>query len=467
MENMKQIYTGRGVRIKNAALGLLCSAAMVSGMCPAASAFADQVENGIGQTGNELTIQALDQNSDYSASLKTETTTIGQGKTFKVTIEASTKDATKSALSCMQIELKYDSTKATLGTDNIAMNSSLKNPSYSDNGAGKVIIAFYDNAETSLTVATLTFTASSTQTGDFTVSISNAIAGASKQVEDKGVNYSTESTTIAIRNTSSLAEAVAAAEQVERGVYTQASWDVFQDALAKAKEQLENPGTQDAIDAALAALTQAQNALERADKTLFPDVSDSKAWYYNSVYRSVDLGLFKGYSNGNFGPNDTLNRADAANILWRYLDPAEAAAYVKSEAKNTTGMADVADAAYYTGAANWAVAKGIINGKSDGKGGRIFDPAGTITAEQLCVILFNATGAAEPSGTSKIDALADGSFISSWAKAACEWALENGVLSGYNNADGTKSLRPQEGVSRARTATILVNAIDNKVLVAG
>ena len=201
---------------------------------------------------------------------------------------------------------------------------------------------------------------------------------------------------------------------------------------------------------------------------VFPDVplpdSANKAWYSESVYTSVALGLFKGNSDGTFAPNTTLTRGQLAAVLWRYLDPDDAAAYDKASAKNETGMADVEDAAYYTGAANWAVKNGVITGKSDGNGGRIFDPNGQVTAEQLCVILYNATKAAAPEGTSKIDGLADGSSISTWAKNACEWSMENGVLSGYNNADGTKSLRPQEGVSRARTATILVNAIENGVL---
>ena len=179
------------------------------------------------------------------------------------------------------------------------------------------------------------------------------------------------------------------------------------------------------------------------------------------ISEASKLGLFSGYSDGTFGPNNTLTRGQLAVVLWRYLDPADAAAYDKASAKNETGMSDVADAAYYTGAANWAVENGVITGKDSGTR---FDPNGTVTAEQLCFVLYKAMKAKEPSGTGKIDALADGSSISSWARSACEWAMENGVLSGYNNADGTKSLRPQEGVSRARTATILVNAIDNGVL---
>ena len=196
-----------------------------------------------------------------------------------------------------------------------------------------------------------------------------------------------------------------------------------------------------------------------ATSKLFNDVQDSDAWFYTSVYQVVDLGLFKGYDGGDFGPNDTLTRAQAAVILWRYCAGGEG-----SGASNTTGMSDVADGAYYTAAANWAVENGIIKGKEDGNGGRSFDPDGTITAEELCVILANVTGGKAANGMDKVDSLADAAFVSSWAKAACEWALENGVLSGYENADGSRSLHPQESVFRARAAAILVNAINEGVL---
>ena len=235
-----------------------------------------------------------------------------------------------------------------------------------------------------------------------------------------------------------------------------------EEAATKAAELLEANYVTESNGIGIFAPSASWTAADHPEQATFPDVDDSQ-WYAKSIYRSVKLGLFSGYSDGTFGPNNTLTRGQLAVVLWRYLDPDDAAAYDKASAKNETGMSDVADAAYYTGAANWAVKNGVITGMDNGTK---FDPIGTVTAEQLCSILYKATKAEAPEGTSKVDALADSSSISSWAKKACEWAMENGVLSGYNNADGTKSLRPQEGVSRARTATILVNAISNNVLVA-
>ncbi|MDO4183199.1 MAG: leucine-rich repeat protein [Coriobacteriia bacterium] len=266
-------------------------------------------------------------------------------------------------------------------------------------------------------------------------------------------------------DTAALAAAVSAAQAVARGVYTQASWTTFQTALASAKAQLANPGTQAEVDAAAAALTAAQGALARADAKQFSDVTDPVGqWFYNSVYRAADLGLFSGYTDasgkptGLFGPMDPLTRGQFAVVLWRYFNPEEAAAY-KGQAANTSGMADVASNAYYTAAINWAVETGYIRGFNS----TTFGPEEKLSAEMLCVILCriqNGSGD-EASLPSRI---ADAGQVSTWAREGCAWALENGVLSGYDNDDGTRSLRPGEDIFRGRAATILVNAIDGGVL---
>ena len=199
----------------------------------------------------------------------------------------------------------------------------------------------------------------------------------------------------------------------------------------------------------------------------FPDVVNSNVWYFSSVYRAAEKGLVKGYGTGNFGPADTLTRAQAAVILWRFFDPEAEAAYVQADAKNETGMADVADAAYYTGAANWAVKNGVIKGEDDGNGGRAFNPNGTITREQLCTIMGNAAealcGATIEGGESTLANMPDASSVSTWATAKVAWSLGSGVINGAD-VDGTKYVQPQKAVTRAEMAAILMNAIDNDII---
>lgn len=77
------------------------------------------------------------------------------------------------------------------------------------------------------------------------------------------------------------------------------------------------------------------------------------AWYADAVDYTTSNGIMFGYGNSStFGPNDTMMRQDAAVMLFRWLAPEEAAKYNDPDAadavNNETGLADVADGAYYT-----------------------------------------------------------------------------------------------------------------------
>ena len=198
---------------------------------------------------------------------------------------------------------------------------------------------------------------------------------------------------------------------------------------------------------------------------LFTDVTDPSAWYYANVYKAANMGLIKGYSDGSFGPNKTLTRADAAVILWRYFDSTASSTDSKT-VSNTTGLSDVASGVYYTAAANWAVENGIITGKSTSQGKR-FDPSGPITREQLCVVVANAAkkfkGATISGGTSQLDSMPDAGSVSSWARASVAWGLSKGVITG-SLVNGTRYVSPGADVTRAMMAVVLVNAIENGLL---
>lgn len=51
--------------------------------------------------------------------------------------------------------------------------------------------------------------------------------------------------------------------------------------------------------------------------TKFPDV-DYSTYYSDSVDWANTRGIINGYSNGNFGPNDAVTRAQLVTILERY-----------------------------------------------------------------------------------------------------------------------------------------------------
>ncbi len=197
----------------------------------------------------------------------------------------------------------------------------------------------------------------------------------------------------------------------------------------------------------------------------FPDVDYSEgSWYADGVTFCVEKGLITGYTSGDdsgkFGVGRTLTRAQLAAILWRNAE-AEAAEAYDCDSANTTGMGDVADNAWYTGAANWAVENEVINGFD----GVEFRPDAPVTAEQLATILANYADRAGAEGADPdvLSNFADADAISDWARGSVAWAKAKGIINGYDE-NGARYLKPYEEIARERVATILMNAFKSGVL---
>ena len=175
----------------------------------------------------------------------------------------------------------------------------------------------------------------------------------------------------------------------------------------------------------------------------FPDVKEG-AWYYEAVMYCAQKGFVTGYANGNFGPNDNLKRQDFVVILAR-IAGANLDDYKDAESK----LKDVKKGAYYAAAVNWAVDNNIIAGYANGN----FGVNDNITREQVATILYRYMGSPE---TENIDTtlakFKDVNRISSFAKTAVAWAVQNNVISGM--ADGR--VAPTEGAARAQIASIIM-----------
>ena len=193
----------------------------------------------------------------------------------------------------------------------------------------------------------------------------------------------------------------------------------------------------------------------------FPDV-DYSQWYAPGVDYMAGKGLMTGYSDtGLFGVGKTLTRGELATILWRNACPDEAAAYDSAAAKDETGIAGSADGMFYTAAANWAVANGVITGVVREDGSLDFAATEDVTFEQLVTIL--ARLCAEPGAVaaagSDLSAFTDGSDASAWSAASLKWAADKGLVEGYDEPSG-KRLAPGEDVARERVAVVLMRAFE-------
>lgn len=115
----------------------------------------------------------------------------------------------------------------------------------------------------------------------------------------------------------------------------------------------------------------------------FDDV-DEDQWYTEAVRWAASEGIVTGTGKG-FSPDAALTRESLAAILFRYAGG-------QVSADDLSGYADGASvSAWAREAMNWAVAQGLITGKS---GGRL-DPGGTASRAEVSAILMRYVQSAQ------------------------------------------------------------------------
>lgn len=204
-------------------------------------------------------------------------------------------------------------------------------------------------------------------------------------------------------------------------------------------------GSHGAIDASAAV-----EALEGLGRTAFSDVHPGE-WFYNAVYFAKAHGIMNGVGDtGEFQPSAPTTRAQAATVLYNV--------YSKGEVASSCNKPDVDQSEWYANAVNWCVAHGIMTGYDDGS--NTFGPNDSLTREQMCKVLAIATKADYASADpAKYNALLGTEETDEWTRPFVVWAVDEGLVNGVDNHDGTHTLDPLGLVYRCQTAQIFTNAI--------
>ena len=165
-------------------------------------------------------------------------------------------------------------------------------------------------------------------------------------------------------------------------------------------------------------------------------------WYTDAVYAAREAGTMLGMSDKIFAPDAQLSRAQVAQILYN-----RAGRPAHSDAQ---AFADVDKDAWFYDAVQWAAENGVASGMGNKK----FAPNEAVTREQLAQFLYAEAGTPAASGT--LD-FVDANTVSGWATPAVTWAVQNHVISGDKQSDGTLLLNPRGNTTRAQTAVMLNN----------
>ncbi len=175
----------------------------------------------------------------------------------------------------------------------------------------------------------------------------------------------------------------------------------------------------------------------------FSDVSDT-AWYARAVAYAADSGKMVGVGNSLFAPNTEVSRAMLAAVLYR-LDGGNLSF-------DTPSFSDNAKDAWYFDGIEYCASNGIVFGYGDGT----FGVQDLLTREDMMTMFYRyavyhslVTDSSEAYHTDYLD----GNTVSSYAVAAVNWCLQEGVVSGTSYT----TLSPKDTASRAQLAQILLN----------
>ncbi|HDR3652604.1 TPA: S-layer homology domain-containing protein [Bacillus anthracis] len=169
-----------------------------------------------------------------------------------------------------------------------------------------------------------------------------------------------------------------------------------------------------------------------AETQKFPDVPK---WAEQSVNYLVDKQVLRGYPDGIFGSNDSLDRASAATIMTKILG-----IQIDFDAKPSFTDSQNHWATPYIAAAEKA---GIIKGEGNG----IFNPTGKVTRAAMATMLVNAyklQSTANDNGQSKFEDL-KGHWGEKYANILIDLKISSGTDNGW---------QPNRFITRAEAAQL-------------
>ncbi len=150
---------------------------------------------------------------------------------------------------------------------------------------------------------------------------------------------------------------------------------------------------------------------------------DASRWYHESIDWAYNLGLMNGTTKSTFGPNAAATRAQTWTMLARIA-----------------GQDTRRSSTWYEVGQKWAMNLGITDGTN---------PMGSLTREQLAAMLYRYVGSPAVNGTLTFT---DSANVSTWARNAMIWAVQNGILDGV----GGNRLNPKGTTTRAQAAAIFM-----------
>ncbi|MFC6040352.1 S-layer homology domain-containing protein [Paenisporosarcina macmurdoensis] len=178
----------------------------------------------------------------------------------------------------------------------------------------------------------------------------------------------------------------------------------------------------------------------QANAAGFTDVKPGDSFYKEMMYLDGE-DIISGYTDGRFGPSDTVTRGQAAMMIAKTLD--------LNTAPSDTKFSDVKSDYFASGAIQSAAIAGILSGTTDGK----FLPKKPVTRGEMAIFIARAFELTDEELISFTDV-----GISKTSYSSIRKILAAGVTAGYT---ATK-FRPDELIERQQFSAFLARAMSDQ-----
>lgn len=169
------------------------------------------------------------------------------------------------------------------------------------------------------------------------------------------------------------------------------------------------------------------------------------AWYGLRLPADDGKAYINGMGDNSFAPQESLTRAQAANILYKLLD-------VSARGDQPCVFTDVKESSWYYEAVTVLASHGIITGyAAEDEQSYYFNPNDSITRAEFVTLLSRLF----PERTQGNGVGFNDVNNSSWYRKAVSTASRNGWVTGYVEADGSCWFRPNDSITRAEAVTIM------------
>ena len=173
---------------------------------------------------------------------------------------------------------------------------------------------------------------------------------------------------------------------------------------------------------------------------------DQAAWARDAIVYLAQRGIINGRSSTEFAPNDSITRAEFAQLV---INMYGLNAVTSANVNVTSNFADVQSGTWYYNAVNIAANLGIVNGYPDGN----FYPNNLVSRQEMALMMYRVANKANAKLTAVNEQKVWSDPVADWAADAVTTLQMAGVINGTSDT----TFEAEAGATRAQAAQMIYN----------